>query len=130
MRGVQTLVRGRQNPAMATGARSTATTTMATTLATTTTATITDTSSTQFTRDLPSKRDSLSSSNLSLLIGTAEPGYGYRSQVYDYNNYGYNLGHNNYGYNYGYQHHSIHKRSPFPKFPLPKFGFPIKFLPI
>merc|ERR1711994_1233882 len=54
----------------------------------------------------------------------AEPGYGYRSQVYDYNNYGYILGHNNYGYNYGYKQHSIHKRSPFKK------GFPIKFLPI
>merc|ERR1711992_493061 len=42
----------------------------------------------------------------------AEPVYGYRSQVYDHNNYGYN------------QQHSIHKRSPFKK------GFPIKFLPI
>merc|ERR1712018_482902 len=54
----------------------------------------------------------------------AEPSYGYRSQVYDHNNYGYNLGPNNYGYNYGYQQHSIHKRSPFKK------GFPIKFLPL
>merc|ERR1712027_139933 len=64
------LVRGRLNPAMATRARPTTTTIMATTLPTittaTTTATTTDTRSTQFTRDPPSKRDSLSSSSLSL----------------------------------------------------------------
>merc|ERR1711879_844527 len=48
----------------------------------------------------------------------AEPGYGYRSQVYGYNSYGYNLGQNNYRYNYGYQQHSIHKRSPALKFSL------------